>query len=433
MLLVYTHKITPRVKYTFKQVCTRILGIPVEFTTTIEDFIAHDSLKISYAKQPLSNEVFIRSNDLLFEQGLSDIDINIYDWEETKCFFPAGDKSALPYDIFAATFYLISRYEEYLPHVKDNYGRFPAEESLAFNNKFLTQPVVDIWAYKFKTILKEQFPNYIFPDKKYTVTPVIDVPIAYRYKLVGVMRTFGGTIKDFFAFRFKDVYERFGVLLGARKDPFDTYKYIVNRQKKRNFKFIFFFLVGDFSTYDKNINSQKQKFKSLIKHVADYCKVGIKSSFFALNDIELLKVEKSRMEAIINTNIAGSRHSFSKVNLPESYRNLVELEIPEDYTMGYVNHLGFRAGTCTPFLFYDLDYEVQTPLKIVPYHALDFAFLKYNSLLDKQEALDKLIKQVKAVNGNFVPVFHNYTFSNIPRWQHFKTLFNTILDSVDEQ
>ena len=241
MLLVYTHKITPRVKYTFKQVCTRILGIPVEFTTTIEDFIAHDSLKISYAKQPLSNEVFIRSNDLLFEQGLSDIDINIYDWEETKCFFPAGDKSALPYDIFAATFYLISRYEEYLPHVKDNYGRFPAEESLAFNNQFLTQPVVDIWAYKFKTILKEQFPNYIFPDKKYTVTPVIDVPIAYRYKLVGVMRTFGGTFKDFFAFRFKDVYERFGVLLGARKDPFDTYKYIVNRQKKRNFKFIFFF------------------------------------------------------------------------------------------------------------------------------------------------------------------------------------------------
>ena len=147
----------------------------------------------------------------------------------------------------------------------------------------------------------------------------------------------------------------------------------------------------------------------------------------------MLKIEKSRMEAIINTNIAGSRHSFSKVNLPESYRNLVELEIPEDYTMGYVNHLGFRAGTCTPFLFYDLDYEVQTPLKIVPYHALDFAFLKYNSLLDKQEALDKLIKQVKAVNGNFVPVFHNYTFSNIPRWQHFKTLFNTILDSVDEQ
>ena len=65
---------------------------PQEFTTTIEDFIAHDSLKMSYTKQPLSNEVFIRSNDLLFEQGLSDIDINIYDWEETKCFFPAGDK-----------------------------------------------------------------------------------------------------------------------------------------------------------------------------------------------------------------------------------------------------------------------------------------------------------------------------------------------------
>ncbi len=432
MLLVYTHKITPRIKYTFKQVCTRILGIPVDFTTTIEEFIAHDSLKMSYAKQPLSSEVFIRSNDLLFEQGLSDLDINIYDWEDTKCFFPTGEKSALPFDIFAATFYLISRYEEYLPHVKDNYGRFPAEESLAYNNNFLTQPVVDIWAYKFKNLLLEHFPDYVFEEKKYSVTPVIDVPSAYKYKLKGIMRTYGGTFKDFFAFRFKDVYERFGVLLGMRKDPYDTYKYILNRQKKQSFKFIFFFLVGDYSTYDKNINSQKQKFVSLIKHVADYCKVGIKSSFFALTDIELLKKEKSRMEAIINTNIAGSRQSFSKVNLPESYRNLVELEIPEDYTMGYVNHLGFRAGTCTPFFFYDLDYEIQTPLKIVPYHALDFAFLKHNALLDKQEVLQKLIRQIKAVNGNFVPVFHNYTFSNIPRWKHFKSLFNIILKSVND-
>ena len=77
MLLVFTHKITPRLKYTFKQVCTRILGIPVAFTTTIEEFIAHDSLKMSYARQPLSNEVFVRSHELLFEQGISDVDIHV--------------------------------------------------------------------------------------------------------------------------------------------------------------------------------------------------------------------------------------------------------------------------------------------------------------------------------------------------------------------
>ncbi|WP_289044655.1 polysaccharide deacetylase family protein [uncultured Olleya sp.] len=429
MLLVYTHKITPRFKYVFKQICTRILGIPVNFTTVIEEFIAHDSLKMSYTRQPLSNEIFVRANELLFEQGLSDLDINVLPWEETKCFFPTGEKSALPFDVFAATFYLISRYEEYLPHVKDDYGRFTAQESLAFKNKFLDQPVVDIWAYKFKAILQDNYPDFDFPDQKYTVRPVIDIPVAYDYKLKGLMRTIGGTFKDFFTFKFKRLYQRYSVVMGFKRDPYDTYKYVINKQKTSKYKFVFFFLLGDFSTYDKNINFQKQKFISLIKHVGDYCQVGIKTSFFALSNIEILKEEKVRMERIINTAIVGSRHSFSKVNLPESYRHLVELEIPEDYTMGYVNYLGFRAGTCTPFLFYDLDFEVQTPLKIVPFQALDFAFLKYHSLLDKQQALKRLIQSIKQVNGTFVPVFHNYTFGNNPRWQHFKNLFNIIIDA----
>ena len=146
MLLVYTHKITPRLTYTFKHICKRILGLEVRFTSKIEDFIAHDSLKMSYTKQPLSNELFIRSNELLFEQGLSDLDINVQKWDNTKGFFATGERSDLPFDIFASSFYLLSRYEEYLPHVTDDFGRFMAKESLAYNHRFLNQPVVDIWA-----------------------------------------------------------------------------------------------------------------------------------------------------------------------------------------------------------------------------------------------------------------------------------------------
>ena len=163
MLLVYSHKITPRLKYTFRQICVRILGIPVSFTNKIEDFIAHDSLKMSYALQPLGNEFHVRSHKILFEQGLSDIDIHVQDWDNTKCFFTTSEKSSLPYDIFSATFYLLSRYEEYLPHVRDDYGRFVATESLAYKDKFLHQPVVDIWAYKFKNALQEKYPDYKFP------------------------------------------------------------------------------------------------------------------------------------------------------------------------------------------------------------------------------------------------------------------------------
>ena len=431
MLLVYTHKITPRVKYVFKHICTRILKIPVSFTTTIEEFIAHDSMKMSYTKQPLSNEMFMRSHELLFEQGLSDLDIHVHDWETTKGFFPTGDKSILPYDIFSASFYLLSRYEEYMPHVKDNYGRFTAEESLAFKNGFLEQPIIDVWAYKFKKVLQKQFPDAEFPERRYQVKPVIDIPSAYNFKFKGIMRSVGGTLNDLVRFNFRQLYNRYMVLFGLKKDPFDTFTYILNKQKRLPFKFVFFFLIGDYSTYDKSININKKRFASLVKHVADYSTVGLKASYFALTDLSILKREKQRMEAVINSELIASRNSFSKLNLPESYRNLVDLEIKQDYTMGYVNHIGFRAGTCTPFFFYDLDYEIQTPLKVYSYNLLDYALLKTNSLLDKKCVLNNIMNEVKKVNGLFVPVFHNYTFSDIDRWNGFKELFNNILESTD--
>lgn len=431
MLLVYTHKITPRVTYTFKHLCKRILGLEVRFTSKIEDFIAHDSLKMSYAKQPLSNELFVRSNELLFETGLSDVSINVQQWENTKGFFATGERSDLPFDIFAASFYLLSRYEEYLPHVSDDYGRFSASESLAYQHRFLNQPVVDIWAYKLKDVLSERFPDFKFSERTYKVQPVIDVPMAYYFKNKGLLRTIGGTLNDIRRFKLKQLYERYSVLMGFTRDPYDTFKWIIRKQKKYNFKFMVLFLIGDYSTFDKNINTNKKQFVSLIKYVADYCDVGIKASYLSLDDVAILKKEKLKMEAITHTDLKAVRHSFSKLNLPTSYRNLVELEINQDFTMGYIDTLGFRAGTCTPFQFYDLDYEVQTPLQINPFECLDFGLLKYSSELDKTEHLQKLINEVKAVNGTFTAIFHNYSFSGISRWKGFKNLFNLILESAE--
>ena len=432
MLLVYTHKLTPRVNYTFKQICTRILGIPVSFTTKVEELIAHDSLKMSYTNQPLGNEFHVRSHRLLFEQGLSDLEINVQNWKYTKCFFSAGEKSDLPFDIFAATFYLLSRYEEYLPHVKDEFGRYLASESLAFNNDFLSQPAVDIWAYEFKEALQQKFPDFQFPKRNYDIKPIVDVPMAYNYKYKGLLRNVGGVLRDIVSFRFKNLYERFLVLFGFIKDPYNTFNYLINKQKSSKFKFLYFFLIGEYSTYDNNININKRKFQSLIKSVSDYSEIGLKASFLSISNFETLKNEKENMEAVINTDLQAIRFSHNKINLPETYRSLIELEVSEDYSMGYLNQLGFRAGTCTPFLFYDLDYEIQTPLRICPFQMIDFALLQKVSLLDKKQELLKLIREIKKVDGTFTYIFHNYTFSKDERWTGYKELFNLILESVDE-
>ena len=64
MFLVYTPKITPRLTYIFKHIFIRILQIPIDFTMTIDDFVAHNGPKLSYSKNPLGKEFFVRSHGL---------------------------------------------------------------------------------------------------------------------------------------------------------------------------------------------------------------------------------------------------------------------------------------------------------------------------------------------------------------------------------
>jgi hypothetical protein len=63
---------------------------------------------------------------------------------------------------------------------------------------------------------------------------------------------------------------------------------------------------------------------------------------------------------------------------------------------------------------------------------MDYVLLKTHSLLDKKKVLNEIINEVKQVNGEFIPVFHNYTFSDMERWKGLKELFNSILESADE-
>ena len=432
MILVYTPKITRRIEYIFKHIFINIIGLEVNFTSKVDVFVSFEGPKLSYAPKKLYNEFYIKSNSILLEQGFSDVDIDDKNWEDSKCFF-YNENGTIPFDIFAASFYLISRYEEYLPHLKDVYGRFSFQESIAHKNNFIEDPVIDIWAYKLKDSLCSSFPNIIFNDRKFKLKTIIDVPSVYYYKNKGFLRTIGGVFTDLIRFNPKNIYSRFLVIFRLQKDPYDTFNWIINKQKQVTDKFLFFFLVGKFSTYDKNISLVKQPFINIIKFVSDYSKIGLKLSFFALSNLDILKNEKADIESITNRDLTISRNSFSKVNLPINYRNLIKLNIREDYTMGYVNKIGFRASTCTPFLFYDIDNDIQTPLLINPYNLMDYSLLKINSFLDKKEKVIALINKVKSVNGTFTSVFHNYSFSNEIRWNRFKEIFEIIINSNNDE
>jgi hypothetical protein len=410
-----------------RQVFTRILGIEVSYTTKVEDFIKHSGAKITYTKQPLQNEFFIRSNDLLFEQGINDIQINVNDWEGTPCFFTASENSSIPFDIFSASFYLLSRYEEYLPHVKDVHGRFSPKDSLAFQNDFLRLPVVDIWANKLLDRLLERFPDLKIKRKSYKYTSIIDVSSSHCYAHRGFTRSLAGFLLDLGNFRLRRLFKRVAVWFNPKNDPYNNFAFLIDIKKKYNLNCIFFFQFASYSTYDKNVSPNNNKFRFLIKSIADYCKVALATSYSSFNDSELLKKEKKNLEGVINRQVEYSRIRYNRVDVPQTYRDLVKAGFTDDFTMGYTHEIGFRAGTSFPFFLYDINMELQQPIKVHSFAFHDYALHEDTSMNDILEKAGSLYQEAKKVNGELISVFSNEllgTEHNIDWKEAYETIIN---------
>src|ERR1041385_1499150 len=106
-ILVYTEKLSNRSRFIFRLYFRELLGLEVKITDNKDEFISSDLPKLSYAKQSLAGELFFYSRNLLFETGISEQNISVFDWEGNKVFFATGKTSSLPFDLFAAGFYLV--------------------------------------------------------------------------------------------------------------------------------------------------------------------------------------------------------------------------------------------------------------------------------------------------------------------------------------
>ncbi|MBI9032975.1 MAG: polysaccharide deacetylase family protein [Bacteroidales bacterium] len=415
MLLIYTEKVTSRVKYIFGVFFDDLLGVPYEITNDAENYQSFEGPKMAYSRQkPEEGTLFFQAKELLFERDINSPEIEFVDYKGVKGFFPVYDpESCFPFDMFSAAFFLLSRYEEYLPYRKDEHGRFPAKESLAFQKEFLNIPIVNIWANQFAEILKQNFPELKTKKHKYSFLPTIDVDVAFAYTLRGPVRLVGAFVKSLLRFDVKDLLLRFKVLFRITEDPFDTYTFILDLHKRYGLKTIFFILFGSYGQYDKNIATTKSKFHVMIKHLSDFAEVGIHPSYDSNDSFDRLKRELRDLSRVVHKDIEKSRQHFLKIQLPQTYRNLASLGIKDDYTMGYADAVGFRAGICTAFYFYDLDMDKETRLRIHPFAVMEGTLKDYLNVPAEKgmSVIAPLIDQIKAVDGTFISLWHNETLS----------------------
>ena len=432
-LLIYIPKITVRHQYIFGLVFNELYKVEYKLTDDKQSYLTAQASKLNYSLSPIAeDELFIEAHSLLNERGINEVSIQMGEHEGCSVFFQTSNESAFGYDIFAASFYLVSRYEEYLPHLKDKYNRYMAEESLAFKHNFLQKPVVNIWAKHLIGVLQGKFPDLKIKSPQFKYISTIDIDNAYLYKGKGFMRSVAFLLKAIVRFDVEVLKMAVAVSTKKRKDPFDTYSLQFNLQNKYKLDVRYFVLLGDYGLNDKNISHTNSSFQALVKRLADLAPVGIHPSFGSNIKEKQLAIEVKRLEDIQKREVTFSRQHFLQLSLPKTYKRLIEVGITDDYTMGYASVMGFRAGIASPFTFYNLDMEQILPITIHPFAIIDDT-LNFNMKLNPDEVvlqLNEIIQEVKQVNGTLISIWHNDTFSDNGVWKGWRNVYEDMVKLI---
>jgi hypothetical protein len=402
---IYSTNDAPRLNYIADIVLGDILGLKWEVITDRRKLGKNPV--INYSKENLSGSFKIAPESILFEKEISQKQIIISEWKGLPAFFQTSADSDLPFDVFAASFFLVSRYEEYLEFEPDIHGRFPSRSSIAFKNGFLDKPLVDLWARELAKSLLKKFPNLVFKRNEYKALLTIDTDEPFAFHGKNFFQSIGELFNEKKVNRGKtnEKYRK----SKDEKDPYDVSDYIIEKIVKNDIETRFFFPVGDPSKFDKNPSWKNEEYRALINKVADKFITGLHPSYTAGGDGTIINTESNRLKSIIQKDIRAGRFHYLRLFMPRSYNNAIKAGISEDYSMGYPDEAGFRAGIARPYTFYNVIENKKTSLKIVPFQVMDVTLFENKKLEPDQakEIILKLVKETKKAGGVFVSIWHN--------------------------
>ena len=423
---IYTKEDAPRLRYVAGIILGDILGLSWEVVTDKRKLGKNPV--INYSSENITGSFKIAPDSLLFETGIAPREIIISEWKSLPVFFPSSSDSDIPFDIFAASFYLVSRYEEYLDFQPDKFERFPASSSLAFKNGFLGIPVIDKWTKEMARALLKKFQSLAFKRNEYKalLTSDADQPFAYLGK--GLIRSLAGLFRDI-TNNEGHVGERYNIMAKGEKDPYQVFDYIIENIEKHKADVRFFFPVGDHSQYDKNPSWKNDEYIKLIHSITEKFTIGLHPSFYAAGDYSMINKESVRLHSMSGKAVIISRFHYIRLFMPQSYRDICKAGISEDYSMGYPDEPGFRAGIARPFYFYDVLEDKQTTLKIVPFQVMDATLYDYKNIdpAAAKELILKLINETKKVGGLFVSIWHNTSLLDNEEWIGWRDVFEFML------
>ena len=414
MLLVHLEKNSPRARYIVRHVCERMLGWPVSFAASLEEFRSAQGSKLSYGSTPIDGAFHVKDSDPLDRNDASALD-----------HFASPDR----FDVFAAAFFLLSLADEYTIEDRDLHGRIPATSLTIVKKGMERMPVVDQWALELADGLRERFPALPLPTRTYRHTLTVDVDNGLKYIGRPVHRAMGASVKDLLRVDLPALRDRWRVRSGGARDPYFGSADALASASLNVDRAIAFFLVKSDGRFDHAASMDHPAYRELVQTVSRCATVGLHPSYESRERNELIAQERDRLASTTGRVPTLSRQHFLRWELPRTFRALIASGFTEDHSIGFTDRAGFRAGTCTPFPWYDLEREEEMSLLLHPFACMDSALCEKMNMSATQATMEmkRMSDAVREVNGTFVSVWHDRYLSG---YREFKSWPQAMLELV---
>ena len=338
-------------------------------------------------------------------------------------------------DLIASTYFLISRYEEYINpnNNRDTHGRYIGKQSIPAKANFIHRPIVEEYGELLRKLLQQtnitlspipQQINHIY------LTHDVDSITNYR-RLRGFL---GGTYRSIVK-RTESLTTILKSLTNINNDPAYTFPWILQQDNQLPEATQIYFIKAthnakgfDRPTYNligKNfIHLKKEILKSSPNAI-----FGLHASYRSGNTPDIIVEEQKLLQyAIENQRITTSRHHYLRSLQPNDMETLIDARITDDYTMGYADIAGFRLGTCRAVRFINPSTRKLTSLTLHPLTIMDctlseshYMNLNYNQALSYSQSI---INEIQKYNGDLSLLWHNTRFSD---HSYHRTLYSEII------
>ena len=327
------------------------------------------------------------------------------------------------YDILGLTYWMLNRIEEISNLNLDTHQRFLAKNSHAFKYNYLDIPIIDEWLNILSQVIKRLWPSLKLKNHefKFDISHDVDRPFQYMYS----------DNKKIYRQLIGDIFKRNNFKLGInryldwaavkkgnlKRDPFNTFKWIMDISDKNGLKSTFNFLSqkthqiydGDYSIKDPNIIN-------LIKNINSRGHfVGLHSSYNSYLDSKKIMFEFNELKRVCESNMVfqsqwGCRAHYLRFKNPKTLRDLSIAGVDYDQSLTYPDKPGFRSGTCFDYPAFDPINLKMLNIRVKPLIVMECSVSKYMSLgygTKFRLILKNLKQKCQLVKGTFSLLWHN--------------------------